>query len=181
MTYSALFPGKWFKTASPQEYLDFYNAILDKLDPRRVVDDLEALGPNPTLLCYESPKDIIAGSKWCHRSICAQWLEDTIGVKVEEVGHPDLPRFRYVRGQHIAAPSYSAQPPTDLLDLLAIRGPGHRIVAPSGALVTGGRRLDQLCGASVAGAGRRCSPTRARGTVLIRCKSVLANAGRGRD
>jgi hypothetical protein len=30
-----------------------------------------------------------------------------------------MPRFRYLRGQHIAAPSYSAQPPTDLLDLLA--------------------------------------------------------------
>ena len=117
-SYSALFPGKWFKTASPQEYLDLYNEILTKLDPHRVAEDLEALGPNPTLLCYESPKDIIAGTHWCHRSIAAQWLEDSLDIKVEEVGHPDLPRFRYLGSQHIAAPSYSAQPPTDMLDLL---------------------------------------------------------------
>ena len=70
------------------------------------------------MLCYESPKDIIAGTHWCHRSIAAQWLEDSLDIKVEEVGHPDLPRFRYLGSQHIAAPSYSAQPPTDMLDLL---------------------------------------------------------------
>jgi hypothetical protein len=104
--YAPLKPSKWFKTASPQEYLDLYNAILDKLDPRRVVDDLEALGPNPTMLCFEAAKDIESGLKWCHRSICAQWLEDTIGVKVEEVGHPDLPRFGYLRRQHVQAPNY---------------------------------------------------------------------------
>ena len=57
-SYSALFPGKWFKTASPQEYLDLYNEILTKLDPLHVAEDLEALGPNPTLLCCEIPKDI---------------------------------------------------------------------------------------------------------------------------
>ena len=114
-----MFPGKWFKTASPQEYLDLYNATLDKLDPRRVVDDLEALGPNPTLLCYEPPEDIVAGTHWCHRSIAAQWREDTIGVKVEEVGHPDLPRFRYLRGQHVQAPSYGKRKPDDLIDFLA--------------------------------------------------------------
>jgi hypothetical protein len=37
-SYSAFFPGKWFKTASPQEYLDLYNAMLAKLDPKRVVE-----------------------------------------------------------------------------------------------------------------------------------------------
>jgi hypothetical protein len=45
-TYRALAPGKWFDSVSPQEYLDLYNAeILGKLDPRRVVEELEALGP----------------------------------------------------------------------------------------------------------------------------------------
>jgi hypothetical protein len=118
-TYSSLFPGKWFNSVSPQEYLDLYNAILAKLDPRRVVDDLEALGPNPTMLCFESAKDIESGHKWCHRSIAAQWLGDTLGIKVEELNHPDLPRFRYLRGQHVQAPSYGKRKPEDLIDLLA--------------------------------------------------------------
>jgi hypothetical protein len=61
-SYSAFFPGK-----SPPEYLDLYNAILAKLDPRRVVDELEAFGPNPTMLCFESAKDIEAGICYCHR------------------------------------------------------------------------------------------------------------------
>jgi hypothetical protein len=122
-SYSAFFPGPWFKSVSPQEYLDLYNAILGKLDPRRVVDELEAFGPNPTMLCFESAKDIEAGICYCHRHIAAQWLEDSLGIKVEEVGHPELSRFRYLRSQHIASPSYSAQPPTDLFDLLAIAVP----------------------------------------------------------
>jgi hypothetical protein len=67
-TYRALAPGKWFNSVSPQEYLDLYNAeILGKLDPRRVVEELEALGPNPTMLCWEGPKGIEAGTHWCHR------------------------------------------------------------------------------------------------------------------
>jgi hypothetical protein len=76
-SYSALFPGKWFKTASPQEYLDLYNAILAKLDPLLVVEELEALGPNPTILCWEKVKDIEAGTHYCHRHLVAKWLEDT--------------------------------------------------------------------------------------------------------
>jgi hypothetical protein len=76
-SYSAFFPGKWFKSVSPPEYLDLYNAILAKLDPRRVVDELEAFGPNPTMLCFESAKDIEAGICYCHRHLAAQWLEDS--------------------------------------------------------------------------------------------------------
>jgi hypothetical protein len=113
-SYSALFPGKWFKTASPQEYLDLYNAILAKLDPLLVVEELEALGPNPTILCWEKVKDIEAGTHYCHRHLVAKWLEDTIGMKVEEVGHPDLPRFRYLNEEHVAAPSYARRERVDL-------------------------------------------------------------------
>jgi hypothetical protein len=106
-SYSAFFPGKWFKSVSPQEYLDRYNTMLAKLDPKRVVDELEALGPNSTMLCFEAAKDIEAGKCYCHRHVAAQWLEDTLGIKVEEVGHPDLFRFRYLNEEHVAAPSYA--------------------------------------------------------------------------
>jgi hypothetical protein len=118
-SYSALFPGKWFKSVSPPEYLDLYNAILAKLDPRRVVDELEAFGPNPTMLCFESAKDIEAGICYCHRHLAAQWLEDSLGIKVEEVGHPDLPRFRYLQGKHFA-PSYVRREPVEQLCLFDV-------------------------------------------------------------
>jgi hypothetical protein len=113
-SYSAFFPGKWFKSVSSLEYLDLYNAMLTKLDSKRVVDELEALAPNPTMLCFESAKDIEAGICYCHRHLAAQWLEDSLGIKVEEVGHPDLPRFRYLRGQHLTAPSYARRERVDL-------------------------------------------------------------------
>jgi hypothetical protein len=118
-SYSAFFPGKWFKSVSPPEYLDLYNAILAKLDPKRVVADLEALGPNPTMLCFEAAKDIEAGNCYCHRHIAAQWLEDSLGIKVEEVGHHDLPRLRYLRGQNFAL-SYVRREPVEQLCLFEV-------------------------------------------------------------
>jgi hypothetical protein len=119
-TFRALAPGKWFNSVSPREYLDLYNAeILGKLDPRRVVEELEALGPNPTMLCWEGPKGIEAGTHWCHRHIAAQWLEDTLGIQVEELKHPKQSRFRYLRWQNVKPPSYGKRPPQDLLDLNA--------------------------------------------------------------
>jgi hypothetical protein len=78
------------------------------------VEELEALGPNPTILCWEKVKDIEAGTHYCHRHLVAKWLEDTIGMKVEEVGHPDLPRFRYLNEEHVAAPSYARRERVDL-------------------------------------------------------------------
>jgi hypothetical protein len=101
------------------EYLDLYNAILAKLDPRRVVDELEAFGPTPTMLCFESAKGIEAGICYCHRHLAAQWLEDSLGIKVEEVGHPDLPRFRYLRGKHFV-PSYVRREPVEQLCLFDV-------------------------------------------------------------
>jgi hypothetical protein len=103
-SYSAFFPGKWFKSVSPPEYLDLYNAILAKLDPRRVVDELEAFGPNPAMLWH-----LLLPSPSC----CAVV---SLGIKVEEVGHPDLPRFRYLRGKHFV-PSYVRREPVEQLCL----------------------------------------------------------------
>lgn len=103
-----LAPGSWFKSVSPAEYLVRYNAILDKLDAGKIRDDLLALGPNPTMLCFESAKDIQAGKLWCHRHLAAKWLEDCLGIKIEEVDHPDLDRFALLRGLGIPTPSYTA-------------------------------------------------------------------------
>ena len=49
------------------------------------------------MLCWEAAHDCHAGSKWCHRHLAAQWLEDRLGIEVQEVGFPNLDRFAYLR------------------------------------------------------------------------------------
>jgi len=106
--YRALEPGSWFRSVSIPEYLKLYNAILAKLDPRRVAEELIAAGDGriPVMLCYESAPDIQAGTQWCHRHLAAQWLEDKLGITVEEFGRPDLDRFAKLRLAGVDPPTY---------------------------------------------------------------------------
>jgi hypothetical protein len=53
-----------------------YQKILDKLDPRKVFDDL---GEDAILLCWEAP------GKFCHRRLVAAWLEKHLGLTVPEL------------------------------------------------------------------------------------------------
>jgi hypothetical protein len=58
------------------------------------------------MLCYENAAGIQDGKLWCHRHLAAQWLEDRLGITVEEVGHPKLDRFTKLRLNGVAPPSY---------------------------------------------------------------------------
>ena len=60
----------------------YYEQVLNKLNPKQVYDEL---GDNAVLLCYEKWADIKECKTFCHRRIVAKWLEETIGVKVEEL------------------------------------------------------------------------------------------------
>lgn len=60
----------------------YYEQVLNKLNPKQVYDEL---GDNAVLLCYEKWENIKEGKTFCHRRIVAKWLEETIGVKVEEL------------------------------------------------------------------------------------------------
>jgi hypothetical protein len=102
----ALEPGNWFRSVSPARYLELYREILDRLDPREVYDRLRSFGDYPVLLCWESSADCHAGKAWCHRHLAAQWLEDRLDIQVQEIGHPNLDRFAFLRQQGIGAPSY---------------------------------------------------------------------------
>ena len=85
--YRALQPGPWFKScATPREYARRYFAILSRLDPKTVVEELIALaaGRIPTLLCWEAPPP---NKQWCHRALVSAWLFDTLGLEVVEYGH----------------------------------------------------------------------------------------------
>ena len=46
----------------------YYSDVLDRLDPHKVVEEIDAISHNPILLCYEKPEDL------CHRQIVRDWL-----------------------------------------------------------------------------------------------------------
>ncbi|MBY0558841.1 DUF488 domain-containing protein [Hyphomicrobium sp.] len=100
--YPALAPGSWFRDLSPDEFRRRYNdEILNRLDPKRVIADLEGMAERRTvaLLCFEPPTP---ESPWCHRGLVALWLYETLALRVSEFGqqgccaaHPKLhPAFR---------------------------------------------------------------------------------------
>jgi hypothetical protein len=99
-------PGPWFKSVPPERYVTLYGQILNRLDPCVIRDLLLGCGDIPIMVCWEAPHDCHAGSKWCHRHIVAQWLEDRIGIEVQEVGFPNLNRFAYLQNLGLPAPSY---------------------------------------------------------------------------
>ena len=86
--------GSWYNSVSPADYLSLYNSEVFS-SPSRSWPTLWSW-PG-VLVCYESPKDIQAGKKWCHRHIAAVRLEDTLGIEVPELGHRDLDRFHLLR------------------------------------------------------------------------------------
>lgn len=88
-------PGPWFKSAPPERYLMLYGQILNRFDPNVIRDWLLGYGAIPIMLCWEAAHDYHIGSKWCHRHIVAQWLEDRLGIEVQEVGYPSLDRFAF--------------------------------------------------------------------------------------
>ena len=67
------------------EYEPLYRAILERLDPRRVVADLHRLAEphEPVLLCWERPP--FSETVWCHRRMVAAWFHETLGLDVPEV------------------------------------------------------------------------------------------------
>lgn len=53
----------------------YHEQVLSTLDPHKVYADL---GPDAIMLCWESP------GKFCHRQLAAEWLEQALGIKIEE-------------------------------------------------------------------------------------------------
>lgn len=101
----ALEPGNWFRSVSLARYIDLYSEILAQLDPAEIYDRLISFGDRPVMLCWETASDCHSGKTFCHRHLVAQWLEDCLGIQVEEVGHPNLDRFAFLRAQGIEPPN----------------------------------------------------------------------------
>jgi len=80
--YPALAPREDMLHLGEEDYRLEYRAILDRLDPRQVYEDL---GADAILLCWEQP------GAFCHRRLVAEWLEKNLGVVVPELAtnyHP---------------------------------------------------------------------------------------------
>jgi len=66
------------KIKDAEEYTRRYKEeVLNRLDPKKVYKDL---GDDAILLCWEKP------GEFCHRRLVAEWLEETLGIKVPELG-----------------------------------------------------------------------------------------------
>jgi len=67
------------KNLSTQWYItQYHNTVLNKLNPVTVAKDLQKMGDNVVLLCFETP------DKFCHRHLVADWLNATRVADVRE-------------------------------------------------------------------------------------------------
>ena len=84
--YRALAPGSWYRSVDEGEYRSRYDTLLQLLDPRKVIADLEELaeGRSIALLCFERPPP---DSHWCHRGLVSAWFADELGLAVPEFDH----------------------------------------------------------------------------------------------
>lgn len=69
-------PWSLVKMEDEKEYTKEYRKILDKLDPAMVLEDL---GEGAILLCWEK------AGEFCHRRLVAEWLEEHLGITVNEI------------------------------------------------------------------------------------------------
>lgn len=90
-SYDALAPTWAMLKMGRADYDRAYAAILAKLDPRAVFDELLAgrVG-GVAILCWEKP-----GTTCCHRRQAAEWFEAALGVTVTEFGYDRSAVRRY--------------------------------------------------------------------------------------
>ena len=88
--YRALVPTWGMLKLSHEKYRIVYFAeIIGRLDPARVMGDLERLaeGHEPVPLCFEHPP--FTQSNFCHCHTAGEWLADSLGIDVPEIGTRD--------------------------------------------------------------------------------------------
>lgn len=80
--YKKLAPKYWFFKKYKDDgdknfYIQYYyKEVLDNLDPQIVFAEL---GEDSIILCYEKEGD------FCHRRLVAEWLQNKLGVVIEEI------------------------------------------------------------------------------------------------
>ena len=68
------------KKISEDQFISAYKEQLESMNPNKVYDDLNTLvsGLEPVLMTDGSKK------KFCHRHLVAEWLENELGIIIEE-------------------------------------------------------------------------------------------------
>ena len=68
------------KKISEDQFISAYKEQLESMNPNKVYDDLNTLvsGLEPILMTDGSKK------KFCHRHLVAEWLENELGIIIEE-------------------------------------------------------------------------------------------------
>lgn len=72
---------EWKKNQDNDFYIEHFNAeVLDNLVAKNVYEDLSNLsdGKDCVLICYEKSED------FCHRHLVAGWLNQKLGINIEE-------------------------------------------------------------------------------------------------
>ena len=84
-TYKKLAPKySWWRewhdnNLSEKWYTDkYYETVLNVLNPNDVAKQLQEMGTDVVLLCFESPE------KFCHRHLVAEWLNAKTNLNVRE-------------------------------------------------------------------------------------------------
>lgn len=106
----ALYPPKWFygvslKTVSPtysilhednrERYIErFKKEVLSRVDPKEFLERVKQYsnGKDVALCCFEKPGD------FCHRHLVADWLNEKLGLDVQEFGVKKSKEPNYVQG-----------------------------------------------------------------------------------
>ena len=95
--YAPLAPSDYvWETEDQAEYRKRYLAQLAKLDPTRVIANLQRLAGDcaiPTLLCF---CNLTKTGAWCHRTMVAEWITDATGLAVVELSPAAVRRIRRV-------------------------------------------------------------------------------------
>ena len=63
----------------------YYETVLNQLNPALVLSDLQKIGKDIILLCYETPE------KFCHRHLAAEWLNKKLNLNICEFKLPEQP------------------------------------------------------------------------------------------
>ena len=84
--YKPLNPDWEFKDLPQSQYVPLYNKKLNKLNPKKVFQDLFALSNNKNIVlcCHEKAGD------FCHRRLVAEWLTAHFNIEVTELGKMEV-------------------------------------------------------------------------------------------
>lgn len=63
---------------SESQYVTFFNAMLDKLNPAEVLEQLTTMSPSAIMCCHCNT------THFCHRHLVAEWLESNLDIEIHE-------------------------------------------------------------------------------------------------